>query len=84
MDRFNKMKFQKLNAAFFLFSTTIVLFSCKKDDSRTCTTCTSDQTFEFEVCRESNGNAFVNGADTGTDYDVYLSGLEDAGATCGN
>ncbi|MEZ4874511.1 MAG: hypothetical protein R2793_03430 [Flavobacteriaceae bacterium] len=61
-----------------------LLVSCKKDETRTCTTCTSPETLEFEVCRESNGNASVNGQDTGTDYDVYLSGLEDAGASCGN
>ena len=64
-----------------MFST--ILFSCKKDDERTCTTCNSPETFEFELCRESNGNASVNGEDTGTDYDVYISDLIDAGANCG-
>ncbi|MCB0458301.1 MAG: hypothetical protein KDC91_11205 [Flavobacteriaceae bacterium] len=68
----------------FLFFFIGFCFSCKKDDSHTCTTCSSSQTFEFEVCRESNGNAYVNGEDTGTNYDVYITGLEDAGATCGN
>ena len=67
---------------FFLLS--CFFFSCKKDDTRSCTTCNSPETFEFEVCRESNGNASVNGEDTGTDYDIYISGLEDAGASCGN
>jgi hypothetical protein len=59
------------------------LFSCKEDDSVTCTTCNSPQTTSFEVCRDSNGNASVNGEDTGTNYDVYIAGLEEAGATCG-
>jgi len=59
------------------------LFSCNEDDFVTCTTCNSSQTTSFEVCRESNGNASVNGEDTGTNYDVYIAGLEEAGATCG-
>ena len=70
----------------FLFSLLVfftLLVSCKKDDSRSCTICNSPETFEFEVCRESNGNASVNGDDTGTNYDVYVLGLEEAGATCG-
>ncbi|PHS67343.1 MAG: hypothetical protein COB12_04150 [Flavobacterium sp.] len=59
------------------------VFSCKKEDSVTCTSCNSPQTQSFEVCRESNGNASVNGEDTGTSYDVYIAGLEEAGASCG-
>ena len=59
------------------------LWSCKDDDSRTCIRCSSDQSPSFEVCRESDGNASVNGEDTDTDYDQYLQGLRDAGATCG-
>ncbi len=59
------------------------LFSCKEDDSVTCTSCNSPQTTSFEVCRDSNGNASVNGEDTGTNYDIYITGLEEAGATCG-
>lgn len=62
----------------------LVILSCKKDDERTCTNCNSPETLEFELCRESNGNASVNGQDTGTDYDVYLSSLVDSGASCGN
>lgn len=58
-------------------------FGCKADDSRTCTTCNSPQTADFEVCRESSGNASVNGEDTGTDYDVYINDLIQAGASCG-
>jgi len=70
-----------------IFLTTAVLlfvFSCKEDDSVTCTTCNSPQTASFEVCRESNENASVNGEDTGTNYDLYVTGLEESGATCGN
>jgi hypothetical protein len=59
------------------------LFSCKKDDTKTCTNCSSDQTLTFELCRESNGNASVNGQDTGTDYDLYLADLEATGTNCG-
>lgn len=62
----------------------LLLFSCKEDDARTCTTCTSPETFEFEICRESNGNASVNGEDTETNYDLYVAGLEETGTTCGN
>ncbi len=61
----------------------LFVFSCKEDDSVTCTSCNSPQTSSFEVCRESNGNASVNGEDTGTNYEVYITGLEEAGATCG-
>jgi len=60
-----------------------LLIACKKDDERSCTTCSSDQTPSFELCRESNGNASVNGQDTGTDYDLYLSDLEATGTNCG-
>jgi len=61
----------------------VTFFSCKEDDSRSCTRCSSEQSPAFEVCRESDGNASVNGEDTNTDYDLYLQGLRDAGATCG-
>lgn len=61
-----------------------MFFSCKKEDSVTCITCNSPQTTSFEVCKESNGNASVNGENTDTNYDVYISDLEEAGATCGN
>ena len=68
--------------AFLLF---VCLFavSCGDDDERTCRFCSSDQTAEFELCRESNGNASVNGEDTGTNYEAYLDGLIEAGANCG-
>jgi len=61
----------------------LIVFSCKDDDSRSCTTCNSPQTMSFEVCEESDGNASVNGEDTGTRYDIYIEGLAEAGATCG-
>ncbi len=67
-----------------ILATAILLFSCKKEDSVTCTTCNSPQTTPFEVCRESDGSASVNGEKTGTNYDDYITGLEEAGATCGN
>lgn len=60
------------------------IFSCKKDDAVTCTFCTSPQTTtNFEVCKEGDGNASVSGENTGTPYDVYMSGLREAGAQCG-
>ncbi|HLT49930.1 hypothetical protein [Aequorivita nionensis] len=60
------------------------IFSCKKDDGISCTTCTSAETSDFQVCKERDGNASVNGQNTGTPYDTYISGLEQAGASCGN
>ena len=61
-----------------------MLMACSDDDERTCRFCSSDQTPEFELCRESNGNASVNGEDTGTNYEAYLDDLVDSGASCGN
>ena len=61
----------------------ISFFSCKEDDTVTCTTCSAPETLDFNVCRESNGNASVNGEDRGTDYEIYLEGLQAAGASCG-
>ena len=62
----------------------LLFISCKEDDSRSCTTCNSPQTMAFEVCEESDGNASVNGEDTEIRYDIYIEGLLEAGATCGN
>ena len=70
---------------FFLSFSCIMLFaSCNKEEPRTCTTCTSDLTASFEVCREPDGTASVNGENTDTDFNAYLEGLQDTGATCGN
>jgi len=60
-----------------------IIISCKEDDSVSCTTCSSSQTTPFEVCEDSDGNAVVNGENTGTRYDIYIANLEEAGATCG-
>ncbi len=59
------------------------IFSCKKDDARSCLTCYSPSTEPFELCEEGDGTASINGQDTGTPYDVYLSGLRESGAECG-
>lgn len=67
-----------------LLAIVFFMHSCKKEDSVSCVTCTSPETAEFVVCEESNGNASVNGQDTGTDFGTYISGLESAGASCGN
>ncbi len=65
-----------------LFS--IILFlSCEDDPEISCVTCNSPETTAFEVCRDQNGNAVVNGENTDTNYDVYVAGLEESGATCG-
>ncbi len=64
-----------------LFS--MMILSCSKDDKVTCTTCRSEQTSNFELCKESNGNASVNGEDTGIKYEVYLADLQETGVTCG-
>jgi hypothetical protein len=61
----------------------MLMGSCKEDDASTCQTCRSETTPDFELCRESGGNASVNGQDTGTEYEVYLQALQDAGTTCG-
>jgi hypothetical protein len=62
----------------------LIIISCKGDDSVSCATCNSSQTIAFEVCEESNGNASVNGENTGILYDIYIADLEAAGATCVN
>lgn len=63
---------------------TISVSSCKKDDAVSCTSCSSPETSSFEVCEENDGNASVNGQNTGTPYGIYIQGLEEAGANCGN
>lgn len=60
------------------------IFSCNKDEERTCTSCTSDLTAAFEVCREPDGTASVNGENTETDYTAYLEALQEEGVVCGN
>lgn len=73
------------NRILFLIVIGLLVFcSCKKDDTRICTSCSSPQTISFEVCEESDGNASVNGENTGTPFDVYILGLENAGANCSN
>ncbi|MDC7994959.1 hypothetical protein [Altibacter sp. HG106] len=61
----------------------LFFFSCEDDEGRTCTTCRSDQTANFELCREGNGNASVNGDDTNTPYDRYVEDLRETGVSCG-
>lgn len=79
-----EMVYSKMTTALLLFGISMLaLTACKDDDTPSCTQCNSENTIPFEVCREGNGNASVNGEDTGTNYDVYISGLEDAGASCG-
>lgn len=66
----------------FTISLTLLFNSCKKDDGRSCVSCSSSQTPTFELCEESDGTASVNGQNTGTPYGVYISGLEAAGTDC--
>jgi len=65
-----------------IISCSVFLISCKEDEGRSCTTCSSSVTAAFELCKESNGNASVNGEDTDTEYDAYLSGLQEEGVQC--
>jgi hypothetical protein len=62
----------------------VTVLACNKEDERTCRFCSSEQTPEFKLCREPNGNASVNGEDTGTNYQAYLDDLVVAGASCGS
>lgn len=79
-SRFAENTLMKSRILLLLFSA--LLFSCKEDESVICTTCSSAESLPFEVCREGNGNASVNGEDTETSYEVYLDGLIEAGANC--
>lgn len=57
--------------------------SCKDDDTVTCVTCSNEQTLDFTLCREANGDASVNGEDTDQEYDVYLANLQQQeGTSC--
>ncbi|MGO3183013.1 MAG: hypothetical protein ACTIJ9_09295 [Aequorivita sp.] len=80
----NKSFVMKKTVLIIAIVSTLSVFSCKKDDGVTCTTCSSAETANFQVCEESNGTASVNGQNTGTPYDIYIQGLEEAGASCGN
>lgn len=74
------MTFRPLVIIFlFLFS----LVGCKSDDTRSCVTCSAPQTLDFQLCEESDGNASVNGENTGTPYDLYLADLREDGTVCG-
>ncbi|RFN59210.1 hypothetical protein [Marixanthomonas ophiurae] len=64
-------------------SSIVFTLSCEDDPEISCVTCNSPETTPFEVCRDQNGNATVNGENTDTDYNVYVAGLEESGATCG-
>lgn len=74
------MKKTSLTALIICF---LSVLSCKKDDGRSCTTCSSTETTDFQVCEESNGNASVNGQDTGTSFDIYIADLKEVGVECG-
>ena len=59
------------------------LFSCKGDDNVSCVTCSNAQTLDFTVCNEADGDASVNGQDTGQSYDVYIANLQQQeGTSC--
>lgn len=70
---------------YFLFVIVILvsLTACGDDDEISCVTCNSDQTITFNVCEENDGNASVNGENTNTPFSLYIEGLREAGATCG-
>lgn len=73
-----------MKKSFIMLSAFLSLFilSCKKDDGVSCLTCTSEATIAFELCKESDGNASVNGENTNTPYHVYLNDLEEEGVLC--
>lgn len=58
-----------------------LLISCGDDDSVSCVKCQSEITPEFVLCN-SNGNATVNGEDTGVSYNTYLQDLNNEGVEC--
>ena len=74
------MKSIKICLSLLLFSSFLV--ACGDDDTASCSTCSNELTLDFTLCREGNGRASVNGQDTGVDYDVYLSNLQQEGTSC--
>ena len=75
----------KKSSPFLILLLSVLLLSgCKDDDTLSCTTCNNPQTVAFELCRDGNGNALVNGEDTGTDYDLYRDDLAATGVSCGS
>lgn len=85
--RYSEIKMYQLKRSItlLLISCLLISISCKDDDAslQSCVTCNSPQTTPFEVCENSAGNATVNGEDTGTTFDIYISDLVAAGASCG-
>lgn len=67
----------------FLLTLFMTIWGCKSDDTGGCVTCSAPQTLDFTLCEEGDGNASVNGENTGTPYNVYLQDLIDDGANCG-
>lgn len=65
-----------------LFVISLFVVSCKSDDAVVCTSCSSEITTPFQLCKEGNGNASVNGQDTGVKYNIYLEGLVNEGVSC--
>ncbi|HET8804764.1 MAG TPA: hypothetical protein VFM72_09310 [Aequorivita sp.] len=74
----------KIASLFIAITLCLSIISCKKDDGVSCTSCFSTETANFQVCKESDGNASVNGQNTNTPYNIYISGLQDSGVECGN
>ncbi|WP_339610490.1 hypothetical protein [uncultured Planktosalinus sp.] len=60
----------------------LFFISCKSDDTPECRRCSSELTTSFDLCKENNGNASVNGEDTGVSYAIYLEGLINEGVSC--
>lgn len=62
----------------------IMFVSCNKDDdgggSNNCVTCTIMEQ-NMEVCNQ-DGNAFVDGQDSGMEFDQYIEIAEMGGADC--
>ncbi|NCT18343.1 MAG: hypothetical protein COZ75_13670 [Flavobacteriaceae bacterium CG_4_8_14_3_um_filter_34_10] len=60
----------------------LIFSSCKGDGNPSCITCDAELTNSFELCKESDGTASVNGENTGVSYSIYLDGLLNEGVTC--
>jgi len=72
-----------MKKVFFILSIfSLLVFSCKSDDTVVCSNCSSEITPQFELCKEANGNASVNGEDTGVKYNIYREGLVNEGVSC--
>lgn len=61
----------------FLFILLLVVFvSCSSDDDKDCITCKVSGISFGEACKGENGNAFLEGEDTGVAFEEYAEVIE--------